>query len=208
MEEIDKVLEALSVVERYEDYLFIRAWARALVILGTILPLGLFVLINAELLALLTGVDATIMGLFANALALILCWGLVTYTFLGAWRTGRRVKKNESGGSLHAVLIAAAWFICFSLTSYAPMELALVAVLWAASASCILSYIILRLTHSHEQEIVLLYLGTTLGLASLLILIIQDLTIIGIAVPLVFSVCFIAAGVVMNHRASTVLRNE
>ncbi|MDF1539703.1 MAG: hypothetical protein P1Q69_12455 [Candidatus Thorarchaeota archaeon] len=206
MEEIDKVLEALSVVEKYEDYLFLRSLGRSLLVIGTILPLGMFILINADLLALITGLDSGVMGLYANILTLILCWGLVMYSFIGAWRTQRKESDRESGGALHAPLIALVWFLSFIMTSFAPTELILIAMLWAASVSCLLSFVILRLTHSHGQELLILYLGLVLGVTSFLLLAILDSTITGILVPLVFSFCFIAAGIMMHRQASEALQ--
>lgn len=175
-------------------------------VIGTIFPLGMFVLFNADLLALLTGMNADVVRLYANVLTIVLCWGLVTYSFFGAWRTIRKEPKQESEGILHAPLIAIVWFISFLLTSLAPSDLALIAVLWAASVSCLLSFVILRLTHSHGQEVVLLYLGAVLGLASFLVLASQDATISGLLVPLIFSVCFITAGIMMHRQASESLK--
>ncbi|NHI84107.1 MAG: hypothetical protein EAX81_07375 [Candidatus Thorarchaeota archaeon] len=206
MEEVDKVLEALSVVERYEEYLFRRAWGQALVVIGTVFPLGMFVLMNADILAVLTGTNADVVRLYANILTIVLCWGLVTYSFFNAWRTIRREPDQESGGILHAPLIAIIWFVSFFLTSLAPAELALVSVLWAASVSCLLSFVILHLTHSHDQEVVLLYLGVVLGFGSSLILAFQDAAVSGVVVPLLFSACFIIAGLTMHRRASESLK--
>ena len=66
MESIDKVLEALSVVERYEEYLFHRAWGRALIIIGTVFPLGIFINMNIQILASASGLDSMLYLLIAN----------------------------------------------------------------------------------------------------------------------------------------------
>ena len=78
MEALDRVLEALEVVERYEDYLFRRAWGRSLIAIGTLFPLGMVIITNADILAYLTGIDANLVRLVAYAMTIVLCWGLVS----------------------------------------------------------------------------------------------------------------------------------
>ena len=206
MEALDRVLEALEVVERYEDYLFRRAWGRSLIAIGTLFPLGMVIITNADILAYLTGIDANLVRLVAYAMTIVLCWGLVSYTFFGAWRTIKKESDRREGGSLHGILIALVWFASFSLTSLAPEQLTLVSLLWASSLACFLSFVILRLTHSHDRERVILYLAALLGIASILVLAIEDATISGATGLLAFSICFIVAGFIMHRQAAQALR--
>lgn len=205
MEEINKVLEALSVVERYEDYLFNKSWAKALLAIGVVLPLGVIINMNALLLSSLTGLDAEYLGLFSMLLAVVICFGFVAYAFFGAWKTVKKTEATSSSDSLHGPLIGIAWFISFMLARLAPESLQIVSILWAASLACLLSFAILRLTGSHVQERILLYLGSSLGLASLPLVFLTDYVLAGYLALLAFSGCFILAGVLMQRLATRIL---
>jgi hypothetical protein len=206
MEELDKVLEALRVVERYEEYLFNKAWARALIIIGTVLPLGVIVGMNAFVVAAATGLDAGLVSILANIMTLILCFGLIVYTFFGTWRTAKKQDKEDSTRALHGPLIGIAWFLSFMLTTLFPESLRFVSLLWAASLACLLSFVILRITGSHSQDRVLLYLGISLGILSLPLLLWTDSVLLGYIAIVAFSACFILAGVVMHKHATKLLQ--
>jgi hypothetical protein len=206
MEELDKVLQALSVVERYEEYLFRKTWGRALIVIGTVLPLGALVSMNAAIVAEAIGLDPAFISALANLMAVILCFGFVAYTFFGAWRTQERRPEEESTDTKHGPMIGIVWFVAFMLTSLAPESLRFVSILWAASASCLLSFAILRAVGLHREDRVLLYLGVSLFLASIPLLLISDTVLLGYLALIVFSVCFILAGIVMNRMAGEMLK--
>jgi len=205
MEELDKVLQALSVVERYEEYLFRRSWGRAMIVIGSVLPLGVLVSMNAALVAEAIGLDAGFISILANLLAVILCFGFVAYTFFESWRTPPRRPEDEAGDTKHGPIIGIVWFVAFVLTSLAPEALQIVSLLWAASASCLLTFVILRVVGSHGEGRILLYLGLSLFLASIPLLLIMDTVLLGYLALIVFSVCFILAGIVMTRMAAEML---
>ena len=206
MEELDKVLQALSVVERYEEYLFRKTWGRVLIVIGAVLPLGALVSMNAAIVAEVIGLDAGFISIIANLMAVILCMGFVAYTFFGSWRTPKRRPEEESTDAKHGPIIGIVWFVAFTLTSLAPELLRVVSILWAASASCLLTFAILRVVGSHGEDRVLLYLGVSLFLASIPLLLILETVLLGYLALLVFSVCFILAGIVMNRMTAEMLK--
>ena len=206
MEHIDKVLMALDVVERYEDYLFQRAWGKALMIIGTILPLGVFININIQILALSTGLEPTLLLFIANILTVLLCFGLVASIFYGAWQTASKHPDQEKDDSKHGPMIAITWFVCFVLTSFAPEPFRVLSLLWASSAACLLSFLILKFTEPHTQQQVILYLGIMLGLISLPLLIITDIVLSEYLTLIAFSICFIVAGLMMHQLANRTLQ--
>jgi hypothetical protein len=205
MEELDKVLQALSVVERYEEYLFRKTWGRVLIVIGAVLPLGALVSMNAAIVAEVIGLDAGFISILANLMAVILCMGFVAYTFFGSWRTSKRRPEEEPTDTKHGPIIGIVWFVAFTLTSLAPELLRVVSILWAASVSCLLTFAILRAVGSHGEDRVLLYLGVSLFLASIPLLLILDTVLLGYLALLAFSVCFILAGIVMNRMAAEML---
>ena len=206
MEELDKVLQALSVVERYEEYLFRKTWGRALIVIGTVLPLGVLVSMNATIVAEVIGLDAGFISILANLLSVILCFGFIAYTFFGSWSTTKRKPEEKPADTKHGPIIGIVWFVAFILTSLAPESLRIVSILWAASASCLLTFVVLRAVGSHGEDRVLLYLGVSLFLASIPLLLILDTVLLGYLALLAFSACFILAGIVMNRMAAEMLK--
>ncbi|TFF93203.1 hypothetical protein EU546_06530, partial [Candidatus Thorarchaeota archaeon] len=190
MEEYNKVLEALSVVEGYDEYLFRRAWGKALIVIGAALPLGVIVSLNALVVATATGLEASLVSLLANVMTVIVAWGYVAYVFLSNWRTAEK-KGEEESSPFHGPLIGITWFVVFILASMAPESLQVVALLWAASASCILTFIILRVTGGHSQGRVILYLGMVLGITSFPLLLITSPVLLAYVALAAFSACFI-----------------
>ncbi|MGY5877060.1 MAG: hypothetical protein RTU30_15015, partial [Candidatus Thorarchaeota archaeon] len=194
MENIDKVLEALSVVERYEEYLFQRAWGRALIIIGVVFPLGIFINHNIQILASSTGLDTTLFLLIANIVTVLLCWGLVMSVFYNAWRTVTKDPELKEEGINHGVMIAIVWFVSFLIPSFVPEPFEIISILWASSIACLLSYLILRFTELHSEKQIVLYLGVMLGVVSIPLVVITDVILSGYLALIAFSVCFMIAG--------------
>ena len=207
MEEYDKVLQALRVVERYDDYLFRRAWGTALIVIGAALPLGVIISLNAFVLATATGLDAGLVSLLANLMTVIVAWGYVAFIFLSNWRAAEKPEQEESS-SWHGPVIGIVWFTMFILASMAPEALQVVALLWAASASCLLTVLVLRISGGHAQGRVILYLGASLGLVSFPLLLITSPALLSYAALAAFSACFILAGAVMLRLAGRTLRES
>jgi len=205
MEELDKVLQALSVVERYEEYLFRKTWGRALIVIGIVLPLGSLVSMNAAIVAEVIGLESGLISLLVNLMTVILCWGFVAYTFFGSWRTPKRKPDDERTDAKHGPIIGVAWFVAFALTGLVPEFLRIVSLLWAAGASCLLTFAILRSVGTHGNVRILLYLGLSLFVASVPLLLILDPVLLGYFAMMAFSVCFILAGIVMNRMAAGML---
>lgn len=206
MEELDKVLQALSVVERYEEYLFRKIWGRVLIFIGIVLPLGALVSMNAVLVANVIGLDAGLISLLATVIAFVLCFGFVTYSFFDSWKTVASKPEEKSTDSKHGPLIGIVWFVAFVLTGLSPESLRLVSLLWAASASCLATFVILRAVGSHGRVTALFYLGISLGMVSFPLLLILDTVLLGYMALIAFSVCFIAAGITMNRMAALMLQ--
>ena len=87
MEELDKVLQALSVVERYEEYLFRKVWGRVLIVIGITFPLGALVNMNAVAVGEAIGLDASFVVLLSSLIAFVLCSGFIVYSFFESWKT-------------------------------------------------------------------------------------------------------------------------
>ncbi|TFG28372.1 hypothetical protein EU528_11290 [Candidatus Thorarchaeota archaeon] len=206
MEELDKVLQALDVVERYEEYLFRRIWGKMLIVIGIVFPLGALISLNATLLASVISLDASIVSLLANVITFTLLIGYIGYSFYESWKTVGDRPDEEHRDSKHGPLIGFVWFLAFVLASLLPEDLRLVSLLWAASASCLLTFLILRAVGSHGRVRILFLLGISLGVISFPLLLISDTVLLGYLALTAFSICFIVAGLVMNKMAAGMLR--
>jgi len=208
MEELEKVLQALSVVERYDEYLFRKIWGRVLIVIGIVFPLGALISMNAVIVADALGLDAGIISLLANVMTFVLCSGFIAYSFFESWKTVSSKPEEAPIDSKHGPLIGVVWFLAFVLTAVFPESLRLVSLLWAASASCLLTFVILRAVGSHGKVRVLFILGISLGLVSFPLLLITDIVLLGYLALVSFSICFILAGIVMNRMAAEMLRQS
>ncbi|MGY5859356.1 MAG: hypothetical protein RTU63_08295 [Candidatus Thorarchaeota archaeon] len=206
MEELDKVLQALDVVERYEEYLFKKIWGKVLIVIGIVFPMGALISMNATLLTVIIGLDAVTLSLFANVIIFTICIAYIGYTFFESWKTAESRTVAESTDTKHGPLIGIVWFVTFVSTGLAPESLQVISLLWAASASCLLTFIILRAVGSHGRVQILFFLGVSLGMVSFPLLLVTDTLLMGYLSLIVFSICFILAGVVMNKMASGMLR--
>jgi hypothetical protein len=208
MEELDKVLQALSVVEQYEEYLFRKIWGRVLIVIGILFPLGALINMNAVLVANAIGLDAELVSLLANVMTFVLCCGFIVYSFFESWKTVSSKDKDVSTDTMHGPLIGIVWFLAFVLTSLFPESLCLVSLLWAAGSSCLITFVILRAVGSHGKVRVLFYLGISLFLVSFPLLLISDIVLLGYTAMIAFSVCFILAGIIMNRMAAQMLQHS
>ena len=208
MEELDKVLQALSVVERYEEYLFRKIWGRVLIVIGIVFPLGALINLNAVLVANVLGLDAGVVSILANVITFVLSMGFIAYSFFETWKTVDRRTEEETSDSKHGPLIGIVWFVAFVLTGVFPESLRFVSLLWAASASCLVTFVILRAVGSHGKVTVMFYLGISLFVVSFPLLLISDVVLLGYLAMIAFSICFIVAGITMNRLAALMLRQS
>ncbi|MGY5873756.1 MAG: hypothetical protein RTV72_16025 [Candidatus Thorarchaeota archaeon] len=208
MEELDKVLQALDVVERYEEYLFRKIWGKVLIVIGIVFPLGALISMNAALLASGMGLEAGVISLLANVFTILLCCGFIGYSFFESWKTVERKQDEESSDSKHGSLIGIMWFLAFILASLAPGPLQIVSLLWAASISCLLTFMILRAVGAHGQVRILFILGIFLGLVSFPLLLITDIVLVGYLAMIAFSLGFVFAGIMMNRMAAEMLQHQ
>jgi len=195
MEELDKVVEALEVVERYEDYLFRRAWGRVLLTIGIVVPLGFILAMNAQLLAQILGLPADTVMLLSSTMTAIVVFGLVILLF-GSAQAARSKKPTDSAprGVLHGVVIGLLWFVAFLSIGLVPEAFAQVSLLWVAGVACICTYMVLKLTPGHEGYNEILFLGIVLLVASLPLLAMSEQDIAQYLALTAFSATFVFGG--------------
>jgi hypothetical protein len=206
MEELEKVLQALSIVERYDEYLYRKTWGRVLIIIGMVLPLGALVNMGSMSLAMASGFEATDISFLADIMTLVLCWGLVIFAFFESWYIIKQNPQQERIGSKHKLVIGIAWCATFTLAFLFPEPLRLTSILWAASVSCLFTFVNLRAVGMGGKDKFLLYLGLVLFLVSIPALLISGNLLSGYTVIIAFSVSFLLSGIALNRLASGMLR--
>lgn len=206
MEEVEKVSEALRLVEKYESYLFRKAWGTNLIVWGILVPLNVLLILKAQPIADILGMSAEAFMSLASAMTLIVGAAIVIYTLTSATIVASRRRKFSFRRDMpHAVVISLIWFISFNLTAFVPERFGAVSLLWAAGGASLLSYLVLRKVSAHGSYPELLLVGLILLIASLPIAGVSDAALAWTATLVVFAVSFVAGGLYSIITASKAL---
>ncbi len=207
MTELDKVIKALRLVEKYESYLFQKAWGMMLIVIGIAIPLSGFLNIVAPSLAPILKISADLLTALSTAIVWIIGGSIILYSFATATKLQSEKRAFSFRKEMpHIVAIILIWFISFGLLNFVPEDLGIVAILWAAGASCILSYLVLRRVHSNYPEILLV--GVILLISSIPIAFISDLLVAEILTIVVFAISFVTGGFYSIFTASNALNKQ
>lgn len=206
MEEVEKVSEALRLVEKYESYLFRKAWGTNLIVWGILVPLNALLILKAKPIADILSMSAEAFMSLASAMTLIAGVAIVIYTLTSATiATSRRRKFSFRRDMPHAVAIFLIWFISFNLTAFVPERFGVVSLLWAAGSASLLSYLVLRKVPVHGSYPELLLVGLILLIASLPIAGVTDAALAQTATLVIFAISFVAGGLYSIITASKAL---
>lgn len=209
MEEVEKVSEALRLVEKYESYLFRKAWGTNLIVWGILVPLNALLILKAKPIADILSMSAEAFMSLASAMTLIAGVATVIYTLTSATiATSRRRKFSFRRDMPHAVAIFLIWFISFNLTTFVPERFGVVSLLWAAGSASLLSYLVLRKVPVHGSYPELLLVGLILLIASLPIAGVTDAALAQTATLVIFAVSFVAGGLYSIITASKALNGS
>jgi hypothetical protein len=206
VEEVEKVSEALRLVEKYESYLFRKAWGTNLIVWGILVPLNALLILKAKPIADILSMSAEAFMSLASAMTLIAGVATVIYTLTSATiATSRRRKFSFRRDMPHAVAIFLIWFISFNLTTFVPERFGVVSLLWAAGSASLLSYLVLRKVPVHGSYPELLLVGLILLIASLPVAGVTDAALAQTATLVIFAVSFVAGGLYSIITASKAL---
>jgi hypothetical protein len=195
MEDLEKIGEALRLVERYEAYLFRRALGIAFIVCGVVFPLSAFMVLKAQSLADLFNLGAEAFVAFAPTILLLVGMAIIVYSFTSAHVVTARMRKTPVKKDLpHMVVLFLVWFFSFYLTNYAPEPYMAISWLWAGGIASLISYSILKREDSNWYYPELLIVGVICLVVSIPLLMIGDSQLIEVLAFLTFSVSFIAGG--------------
>ncbi|MHA1450104.1 MAG: hypothetical protein ACTSP4_11850 [Candidatus Hodarchaeales archaeon] len=197
MNEIQKLAEALQIVEKYSNYLYRKAWGKVLVIWGALAPIGFFVILNAEIIAPLFKMADSDFSLVIQLLVILLGTSSTIYTFSTTkLPTMKTEKDGQSEGKfpLHAPVMFIIWLTAFYLPSILPESLHAISLLWGVGGACFISYIVLKTSKEHGNYPELLVTAAMLFLCSLPILFIKDDLSAQLLALILVGLCLIVAG--------------
>ncbi|MFW9974207.1 MAG: hypothetical protein ACFFDQ_02925 [Candidatus Thorarchaeota archaeon] len=206
MEELEKVQQAQSIVERYDEYLFRKIWGRMLIAIGLVLPLSALVYSSYVALAMESVFAAMVISFSANIITLVLCLGFVTFALFVSWNIIKQNPRRGHIASKYKLAICIVWFATFVLAFLFPEPLRFVSILWAASVSTLFTLVNLKAVGLDRRDNILLYLGSVLILASIPILLISGIPLSGYIVIIACSASLILAGFASNRSASWILQ--
>jgi hypothetical protein len=209
MEEVERIGEVLKLVERYEDYLFRRAWGMTFIVLGLLAPVSFLIILKAQPIAMILGMSTeAFISLASITIALTLA-AIITYLFASATvALSKKRKFSFSKDIPHALLLSLTWFISFQLTHYAPERFAAVSWLWAGGFASLFSYLVLLKVQVHKGFRELLVTGLILIVTSIPIAFIADASTAETASLIVFSIAFVGGGIYSILKATKVLGGE
>lgn len=206
MEEVEKISKVLQLVERYEDYLFRKAWGITLITIGVLAPLNGLLALRAQSIANILGMSAEAFISFASTIISVILMVVVIYSFTSATIvTSKRRKFSFRRDMPHAIAICLIWFIAFNLTRFVPECFAAASWLWAAGCASLLSYLILRKVPSHGSYPELLVIGLISLVASVPVAFVIDAVLAETASLMVFTVSFVLGGLYSMVTASKAL---
>ncbi len=178
MQELERLNEALRLVEKYEQYLGRRIWGIILIVWGVLLPLMYFLTSNAQSLALLLDMSVEVFIVFVVGLIFLIGFGINFYVSASATVYIAKRRKLSLGEMSHVILIFMVFFISFFLAGYAetmlPQPFSTVSLLLAAGFSALASYVILRITPIHETYSELIIIGAILLVVSIPIMLLSS----------------------------------
>lgn len=209
MEEVERIGEVLKLVERYEDYLFRRAWGMTFIVFGLLTPVSFLIILKAQPIAMVLGMSTeAFISLASITIALTLA-AIITYLFASAAvALSKKRKFSFSRDVPLALLLSLTWFISFQLTRYAPERFAAVSWLWAGGFAGLFSYLIFLKAQVHKGFRELLVTGLILIAASIPIAFIADASTAETASLIVFSIAFVGGGIYSILKATKVLGGE
>ena len=204
MEEVGKVAEALKLVERYEGYLFRKAFGVLFVVVGILGPLTDYLIFNAKPLASILGLSADAFAIFTTVIIWIIGYAIILRSFASATIIyQKRHKFSLRRDAPHIIAIILIWLASFFLINFAPERLMPVAWLWAAGISSVITYIIIRKIHGNYPE--LLLTGLALLITSFPIAAISDLVLAGSVSMATFGASFFIGGLYSTITATRAL---
>ncbi|MFW9906817.1 MAG: hypothetical protein ACFFFH_21110 [Candidatus Thorarchaeota archaeon] len=209
MEEIQKLNEALLIVERYSDYLARKAWGKTLIIWGILTPIGLVLYFNRQSLSTLLEISIELLTLLISALVVLIGIGFTIYNFVSASRMLKTQKdqgiKSPKESSLHGIIICFVWFLSFTIVTFLPEPFTVISTVWAAGFAILISFLILKKYHDTFPELIVVGVILLISSIPLAVIVQTDVELARIATVIIYSISFLIGGLYSFTIATDIL---
>jgi len=198
MEEIQKINEAILIVERYSNYLARKAWGKTLIIWGILTPIGLAFYFSRQPLSSILEISLETFTFLASALIVLTGIGFTIYNFASASRILETRKdqaaKSPKESSMHGIIICFVWFLSFIIVSFIPEPFSVISTIWAAGFAILISFLILKKYHDTFPELIVVGLILLISSIPLVILVQIDVELARVATVIIYSISFLVGG--------------
>ena len=205
MENLDRFSKAITVVERYEQYLYQRAMGLAFIVNGLVGPAVFFLIIKADVFSVYLGMTQAMFSVVSTTLLAGIGVLINIYLFASARILSSRISERKDNRDLPFMfLMFSIWFVAFFLAGYIPDPYSRVGWSLAGGTASLISYIVLSYS-GHQKRPELIIIGVINILAILPIYLFGDLLELEILVLSIYAISFVAGGAYSTIKANQYL---
>lgn len=205
MENIDRFSKAITVVERYEQYLYQRAMGLAFIVNGLVGPAVFFLIMKADVFSVYLGITRSMFSVISTTLLAGIGVLINIYLFASARVLSSRISERKDTRDLPFMfLMFCIWFVAFFLVGYIPDPYSRVGWSLAGGAASLISYTVLSYS-GHQKRPELVIIGVINILAILPIYLYGDLLELEILVLTIYAISFVAGGAYSTIKANQYL---
>ena len=205
MENLDRFSKAITVVERYEQYLYQRAMGLAFIVNGLVGPAVFFLILKAEVFSIYLGMTGTMFSVISTTLLAGIGVLINIYLFASARVLSSRISERKDNRDLPFMfLMFCIWFVAFFLAGYIPDPYSRVGWSLAGGAASLISYFVLSYS-GHQKRPELIIIGVINILAILPIYLYGDRLELEILVLSIYAISFVFGGAYSTIKANQYL---
>jgi hypothetical protein len=205
MENLDRFSKAITIVERYEQYLYQRAMGLAFIVNGLVGPAVFFLILKAEVFSIYLGMTRTMFSVISTTLLAGIGVLLNIFLFASARVLSSRISERKDYRDLPFMfLMFSIWFVAFFLVGYIPDPYSRVGWSLAGGAASLISYLVLSYS-GHQKRPELIIIGVINILAILPIYLYGDRLELEILVLTIYAISFVLGGAYSTIKANQYL---
>ena len=158
MENLDKFSKAITIVERYEQYLYQRAMGLAFIVNGLVGPAVFFLILKADAFSVYLGMTRGIFSVVSTTLFAGIGVLINIYLFASARILSSKISERKDNRDLPFMfLMFSIWFVAFFLAGYIPDPYSRVGWSLAGGAASLISYFVLSYSgHQKRPELIII----------------------------------------------------
>lgn len=205
MEDLDRFSKAITIVERYEQYLYQRAMGLAFIVNGIVGPAVFFLILKADIFSIYLGMTSTMFSIISTTLLAGIGILINIYLFASARILSSKISEKKDNRDLpFMILMFSIWFIAFFLVGYIPEPYSGAAWSLAGGAASLISYFVMSYS-GHQRRPELIIIGFINILATLPVFLYGDLLEVEILVLTIYAISFVCGGAYSTIKANQYL---